>query len=141
MAIAIPVVDAVLQIGGKLIDKLFPDPGQKAAAQLALLELAQKGEFKQLDVDLASQLAQVEVNKIEAASSSFFKGGWRPAVGWVCVIGLFYNYLLQPLLAWYSSGMNIPAPPTIELGDLIVLLAGLLGLGTMRMTERLKGKA
>ena len=42
-------------------------------------------------------LAQIEVNKAEAASGSFFKGGWRPAVGWVCAVAFAYHFILKDL--------------------------------------------
>lgn len=64
-------LSAVLGIGGKLIDKLLPDPEQKARAQLALLELAQKGELTELT-------ARAEIVKTEAASSHWLAANWRP---------------------------------------------------------------
>ena len=71
----------------KVIDKLIPDPQAKAQAQLDLLKLQQAGEFKELDADLALKLEQIKVNAIEAQSPDFFRGGWRPFVGWVCGTG------------------------------------------------------
>ena len=59
------LVDALLGIGGKLIDKLIPDPAAQDAARLELLKLQQSGE-------LAAMLAQTDVNKVEAANSSVF---------------------------------------------------------------------
>jgi hypothetical protein len=40
--------------------------------------------------------AQLEVNKVEAAHKSLFVSGWRPAVGWVCVLGMFGNFITIP---------------------------------------------
>lgn len=130
-----------LNVGMKLIDRLIPDPAQKSAAQLELLKLQQQGEFKHLEAELQTNLAQIEVNKTEAGSSSLFKSGWRPAVGWVCVLGLGYQFLARPLLAWASSGMGWTVPPTLELGDLMTLLFGMLGLGALRSKEKLEGRA
>lgn len=64
-------ITAALGIGGKLIDRLWPDPGQKAQAQLALLELAQRGE-------LAEFSARADIVKTEAASSHWLAANWRP---------------------------------------------------------------
>lgn len=64
-------VSAILGIGGKLIDRLWPDPEQKAQAQLALLELAQKGE-------LAEFTGRAEIVKTEAASNHWLAANWRP---------------------------------------------------------------
>lgn len=64
-------VSAILGIGGKLIDRLWPDPEQRAQAQLALLELAQKGE-------LAEFTGRAEIVKTEAASNHWLAANWRP---------------------------------------------------------------
>jgi len=48
-------LDAILNIGGKLIDKLIPDPEAKAKAQLDLATLAQNGELAQLQADVSEQ--------------------------------------------------------------------------------------
>lgn len=123
-----------------LIDKVIPDKEAAAKAKLAALELQQKGEFKALEADLAVMLAQTEVNKIEAAQDSF-RGGWRPAVGWVCVTGLAWTYVLSPMLAWASLANGWPAPPSIDTFDLLIMLGGMLGFGGMRSFERIKGRA
>jgi hypothetical protein len=136
-----PILGGLLDAGLRILDKVIPDPQAKAAAQLELLKLQQAGEFRQLEADLQLALAQTEVNKVEAASSDPFKSGWRPAAGWVCVLGLLYQFLLQPLLAWGSVIQGYAAPPVLELGDLYGLLFGMLGLGAYRSVERVKGKA
>jgi hypothetical protein len=64
-------ITAALNVGGRLIDRLFPDPAQKAQAQLALMELAQKGE-------LAEFAARAEIVKTEAASDHWLAANWRP---------------------------------------------------------------
>lgn len=136
-----PLIGGVIEAGLKILDRVLPDPTQKLAAQLELLKLQQAGEFKALEADLQLALAQTEVNKVEAASPDLFKSGWRPAAGWVCVLGLLYQFLLQPLLAWGSTMQGYPAPPVLQLGDLYGLLFGMLGLGAYRSVERVKGKA
>ena len=136
-----PILGGLLDAGLKILDKVLPDPQAKAAAQLELLKLQQAGEFKALEADLQLALAQTEVNKVEAASADPFKSGWRPAAGWICVSGLFYQFLFQPLAAWSSSIHGWPAPPVLELGDLYGLLFGMLGLGAYRSFEKTKGKA
>lgn len=137
MSISIPIIDGLF----KLIDKVIPDPQAKANAQLEMLRMQQAGEFKEIETNLQLALGQLEVNKIEAAAPDAFRGGWRPATGWCGVIGLLYTYLLQPLLTWASSIWGIPAPPPLDMGDLLILLGGMLGLSGMRSLERLKGKA
>ena len=136
-----PLIGGLIDAGLKVLDRVIPDPQAKAQAQLELLKLQQAGEFKVLEADLQLALAQTEVNKVEAASADPFKSGWRPAAGWVCVLGLLYQFLLQPLLAWGSVMQGYSAPPVLELGDLYGLLFGMLGLGAYRSVERVKGKA
>jgi len=122
-----------------LLDKVMPDPQAKAAAQLKLLELQQAGEFRELDDQLKRDLGQIEVNKAEAASGNAFASSWRPLAGYVCVIGLAYQFVVQPLLAWGSGMWTVPPPPQIDMGDLLTLLGGMLGLSTLRTAERMKG--
>lgn len=124
-----------------LLDKLIPDPQAKAAAQLELIKLQQAGQFKELDAQLQRDMGQIEVNKAEAASGNPFASSWRPLCGYVCVLGLSYQFLLQPLLTWGSSFWGVPPPPSLPLGDLLTLLFGMLGLGSLRTTEKVKGVA
>lgn len=131
-----------LPIIGTLLDKLIPDPKAAAEAKLQALEMAQRGELAQLDADMRLALGQIEVNKAEA-STDVFRGGWRPATGWICAFGLFYQFLIQPLLPWIvtACGGTVLPLPSIDNEALMVLLTGMLGLGGMRTVERLKGKA
>jgi len=126
----------------QIFDKVIPDPQAAAEAKLRAMEMAQKGELAALDADMRLALGQLEVNKAEA-QTDFFRGGWRPATGWVCVVGLAYQFILQPVLPWAASlfGATVPPLPAIDNETLMVLLTGMLGLGGMRTFERVKGKA
>lgn len=135
------LLGGLFEVAGKVLDRLFPDPAQKSAAQLELIKLQQSGELQQMANETALALAQIEVNKVEASAPDFFTRGWRPAVGWVCVIGLAYTFLFQPLLAWYSAGHAIAVPPALDMGTLLTLLGGMLGFGVLRTTEKMKGVA
>jgi len=117
-----------------LLDKFIEDKDQKAllAHELATLADKQANEIA---------LAQIEVNKAEAASGSLFKGGWRPFIGWVCGVAFAYHFVLQPLIIFGVSvyGVEIPALPEFEMSTLLTVLGGLLGLGTLRTYEKSKG--
>lgn len=121
---------------------------QRARLQEQLSAMEAAAMKAAADFDIAQMTGQVEINKIEAASSSPFARNWRPAVGWVCVWGLFYTFGLKPMLPWLAEVgalmVNrvsvIPKLPEIPMGDLIVLLGGMLGLGTMRTVEKLAGR-
>jgi hypothetical protein len=88
-------------------------------------------------------LAQVEVNKAEAASNSVWKGGWRPFVGWVCGAAFAYHFVLQPLAIFglAAYGMEVPPLPNFDMGQLMTVLMGMLGLGGLRSFEKSKGVA
>ena len=129
-------VTALLDVGGKLIDKLFPDPTQKAAANYELLKLHQQGELAILakQVDLAK--TQTDTNTEEAKSSNWWVAGWRPYIGWVCGTGLGYQLLVYPILVGF-----VPSVVPLDTGTLLTLLLGMLGLGGMRSFEKSKGVA
>jgi hypothetical protein len=131
---------ALIPIVAGLLDKLIPDPQAAADAKLKAIELAQRGELAYLDADRQTAQAQIDVNKIEAAQDGIFKGGWRPAVGWVCVLGLAYHYLARPLLPWLIGlfDVSVPALPPIDIESLMVLLTGMLGLGGLRSWDKSK---
>lgn len=94
-----PIVGGLITSALAIIDKVIPDPEQKAKAKLEVLRLQQEGEFRGMEADLQLMLAQVSVNAEEAKSTDPFRAGWRPATGWVCVAGIAYTYIAQPLLA------------------------------------------
>lgn len=132
---------AIIPIIGTVIDKVLPDPAVAAEAKLRALELAQRGELATLDADVRLALGQMDINKVEAGTDRF-RGGWRPAAGWVCVFGLGYSFLLRPLLPWAVQVAGGPdlALPAIDTMELLVLLGGMLGLSGYRTAEKLRGR-
>jgi hypothetical protein len=104
------------------------DPNKKADIEMKVLEL-----------ENAALLAQTGINQAEAASPNLFVSGWRPAAGWVCVIGFFYTFIIRPFAAWYSTYLNITVPPEIDAQTLMNLLLGMLGLAGFRTWEGLQG--
>lgn len=124
----------LLELGGKIIDRLFPDPQKKAEAELELLKLTQDG-------DLKTVLAQLEVNAREAAHPSLFVAGWRPFVGWGCGAGMLYATVGHNLLGWLALALGWPVPPVVDADLLIYVLGGMLGIGGLRTVEKIKGAA
>ena len=135
------MLQMLLPVIAGVLDKIIPDPAAAAQAKLAAMELAQKGELAALDADVRLAIAQTEVNKAEA-QTDLFRGGWRPACGWICAAGLGYEFLLRPLLPWIAglTGAHVAPLPNIDSDALMVLLTGMLGLGGLRTFERVKGK-
>ncbi len=125
-----PLVDLI----GKISDKIWPDPAAKIAAQTELLKMQQAGELAHLEKLGQSDNAQADINKIEAASDSKFKSCWRPALGWICVSGFGYQLLARPFLI----GFGYSAFPELDMNTLASLTFGMLGLGAMRTIERVK---
>ena len=117
-----------------LLDKFIEDKDQKA--KLAH-EIATMGEKHAQE----AMLAQLEINKAEAASGSLFKGGWRPFVGWTCGIAFAYHFVLQPLLIFIFAyiGLETPDLPQFDVGTLLPVLGGMLGIGGLRSYEKTKG--
>lgn len=125
----------IVEIGARLLDKLIPDQEAREKAQFELLRAAQ-------DQDFQLALAQIRVNEQEAANASLFVSGWRPAVGWVCVVGLVYNFVIYPFLLWLLATHDAQfTPPPILHDTLMELVLGMLGLGALRTIEKWKGVA
>ena len=116
-----------------LLDKFIEDKDKKNAIAFELSTMAEKHAQ-----ELAK--AQLAVNKQEAAHKSLFVAGWRPAVGWVCVLGMASNFLVIPManFALALAGSTIIVP-ILELSAMMPVLMGMLGLGAMRTVEKSKG--
>lgn len=137
------IISGLFSAAQSLIERFFPDPEKKAAAQLELLKMQQSGELQALANETELAKAQLMVNQAEAGSGSLFVGGWRPAVGWTCVLGLFYEFILSNLLPWtiqVTTGKVIPAMPELPTETLTTLLLGMLGLGGLRTIEKIRQK-
>jgi hypothetical protein len=122
----------VLEIGKSIIDRLFPDPAEKARAEMEMMSLLQTQ-------DLQRVLAQLEVNAKEAANPSIMVSGWRPFVGWCCGAGFLWATIGQPVFSWVAVAKGWPAPPQIDTEVLLYVLGGMLGLGSLRSIEKVKG--
>ena len=116
-----------------LLDKFIEDKDKKNAIAFELSTMAERHAQ-----ELAK--AQIAVNQKEAAHKSLFVAGWRPAVGWVCVLGMASNFMVIPLanfaLALVESTVVVPI---LDLTQMMPVLMGMLGLGAMRTMEKTKG--
>ncbi len=98
---------------------------------------------KLMELQFAATKAQTDIDVAEARNPNIFVAGWRPAVGWVCVLGLVYQFAACPLLSWLSAmpGVHVPIPPALDTSTLTPLLLSLLGMGSLRTVEKIKGAA
>ena len=91
-----------------LLDKFIEDKDQKAmlAHQIATMSEQHHQELMK---------SQIEVNKVEAASTKLFVSGWRPFIGWTCGLGMFGNFITIPFanfaLAILEINIVIPLVP------------------------------
>ena len=117
-----------------ILDKVIEDKDQKAKLAHEIATMSDTHAQQAL-------LAQLEINKAEAASGSLFKGGWRPFVGWTCGVALLYHFILTPLILFGVglSGATIPPLPEFDMSSLMTILMGMLGLGGLRTYEKQKG--
>lgn len=118
---AMDPITAALDVGGKLIDRLWPDPGQRDAAKLAMLELAQKGE-------LAELTGRAEIVKAEAASSHWLAASWRPIL-----MLTFGALIVARWLGWSAPGIS--EAEVLKLWDIVEL--GLGGYVIGRSAEKI----
>ena len=124
---------SIIEIGAKLLDKVIPDKDARERAQAELLKAAN-------DQDFQLSLAQIRVNEEEAKSENIFKSGWRPAIGWICVFGLAYNFVIYNLLLWLVATFSLNITPPALMSDILMeLVFAMLGLGSLRTFEKVKG--
>jgi len=123
------MIDKFIEPVSKILDKFVADKDLKAT-----LDHEIKTQLHQIN------LAQIEVNKVEAAHRSIFVAGWRPCCAWMSTIALGYHFLLQPMIlfAFALKGEAITLPE-FDISALMTILLGLLGLGGMRSWEKSKG--
>ena len=111
-----------------LLDKFIPDADAKAKLAHEISTLAEKQAHE-------SMMAQIKVNEVQAAHKSLFVAGARPAIMWICALGLFYAVFAYPILdIWFTM-------PELNTDILMPVMMGLLGLGGMRSYEKSKGVA
>lgn len=128
-------ITTLLEIGGKVIDKIWPDPAAAAQAKFELFKLQQSGE-------LAQMAGQMQINAEEAKSTSVFVAGWRPFIGWICGLACAWNWIglsVAKFLCELADKHILLAPASIT--EMMPVLMGMLGLGAYRTIEKLKDKA
>ena len=134
------LLSGLFDLGKGLIDRLFPDPAAKAAAQLELLKMQQAGELAQLAAETDLAKLQVQVNLEEAKSANWFVAGWRPFIGWTCGCGLAYVSIIEPLArfaaqVWFHYTGSFPV---IDTTITMQVLLGMLGLAAARTVEKVR---
>lgn len=132
-----PIYDGIMGVVDRVLS-FIPNPQEKAQARL-------QAEAHITDLLAANDVAQTEVNKIEAANDSIFVSGWRPFIGWVCGVAMAYKFILQPMIVFFvlisGSSFDPTILPVLDWAEMSTVLLGMLGLGTMRSFEKYNGVA
>ena len=134
------VISGLFSAAQSLIERFFPDPEKKAAAQLELLKMQQNGDLAQLAAETDLAKLQVQVNLEEAKSTNWFVAAWRPFIGWICGFGLAYVSIIEPLArfaaqVWFHYTGSFPV---IDTTITMQVLLGMLGLAAARTVEKVK---
>ena len=117
-----------------LLDKFIEDKDQKAKLAHEIATMSERH---------AHELAkgQIEINRAEAQHRSMFVAGWRPFLGWCLSFAMAWHFVLAPFTMFICAyaGIEIPALPEFDMGSLMTVLMGMLGLGGLRTFEKYKG--
>jgi hypothetical protein len=117
-----------------LLDQFIEDKDQKAKLAHEIATMSEKHAQEQA-------MGQLEINKAEAKHRNIFVAGWRPFIGWTCGVALAWHFVLSPFVIFGASmaGMELPDLPEFDMGSLMTVLMGMLGLGGLRTFEKAKG--
>lgn len=123
------MIDKLIEPVSHILDKLIADKDLKTKLQHELNQELHK-----------ANIAQLEVNKVEANHRNVFVAGWRPFCGWICASALGYHFIIEPILtfAFAIYGLEVNAPQ-FDMSSLLTVLMGMLGLGGLRTFEKNKG--
>lgn len=118
-----------------LLSRVIPDKSERDKLAHEIATIAEKQSHEQI-------MAQLNVNKIEAAHKSLYVAGWRPFIGWSCGIAMAFNFIGLPLINTFSVLYDTPLElPPLDLEVMMPVLLGMLGLGGMRSFEKRTGVA
>lgn len=138
----IPIIASLIPILGSVLDKVIPNAAEREKAKMEIQLKLAENETELVKLFAAQDQGQIEINEEEAKSNSLFVSGWRPFVGWTCGIGCAWAFVLKPVLDWAVTVAGYATKlPELQTGELMSLLLGLLGMGTLRTYEKFKGVA
>lgn len=128
MGLDITGIGSVADLANTVVGKIWPDKSEQEKQQLAAAVLVVQG--------------QLDINKNEAANPSVFVSGWRPFIGWVCGCACAWNWIFLKIVVAIAAvlGYRINLQPA-DLGEMLPVLMGMLGLGGLRTIEKINGVA
>lgn len=133
------ILDFLSPVLGPIIERVFPDPKDRYEFQTKMAALADQENLRAHE----EMMGQIGTNTAEAGNSNMFVAGWRPFIGWTGGIGIAYSCVLEPMMNWVATVIFSyhGTFPTLDTGQLYGLVTGMLGFGTMRAVEKIKGVA
>jgi hypothetical protein len=132
-------VGSIIEAVGKVAGDLITTDKERMEMEIEQRKL----DLEEKKLNMAGDMAQIEVNKEEAKSGSFFVSGWRPFIGWGCGIAFIYSALIEPICRFVATTvfMYNGSFPTIDSDLTMQVMLGMLGLGAMRSYEKKSGVA
>ena len=128
MGLDITGIGAVADLATTAINKIWPDKSEQEKQAIAAAVMVVQG--------------QLDINKNEAANPSVFVSGWRPFIGWVCGMACVWNWIGLPIAIFATTLLGHPvALKAADIGEMMPILLGMLGLGSLRTLEKLNGAA
>lgn len=87
-------ISTVLNVGMKLLDKFFPDPADKAKAQLELMQMQQNGELAKIAADTAEQQELTKRQQADMLSDSWLSKNIRPMT-LIFILGGYFTFAMM----------------------------------------------
>ncbi len=135
------LIGVLSPIISKVLDRI-PNTQEREKARLEFELKLREQESELLKLFVGLDQGQVEINKAEAAHTSIFVAGWRPFIGWICGVGAAWAFVVKPFFDWTLAVLQYQiVSPTVDTGELMSLLLGMLGMGALRSFEKVKGVA
>lgn len=103
---------------------------------------------RQFIIEMQQQLAssdilkkQLDINIAEANNPNRKWITWRELIGYICALSFGWTYLLQPVVTYLVVVSGHPAPmlPALDMTQLMMLLGTMLGVGSLKTYEKVKG--
>jgi hypothetical protein len=129
--VSVPIIGDIIKEVGETVRQAIPDADKRLDVETRLAELADQAAARETEL----LMGQLEVNKVEAASSSLFVAGWRPFIGWTCGGALAYTWVLAPMM---KVVFRLTELPIIDPSQIFPIVTAMLGVAGMRTYEKVK---
>lgn len=129
------IVTSILGLATSIFNRVVPDKSKEQEQQFVL-------ELQKAIIESQLLKTQTDINQAEAANPNRKWITWRELTGYFCAFAVGYTYIAQPFLIFTFAAVGHPITyplPDLDMGQLMFLLIGMLGLGGMSSLEKIKG--